>query len=49
MLLHTRQTKWRLKDRLKEHKDIKSVITGIAVSDVANNVLNTSNCINCPG
>ena len=36
------QTKRRLKDRIKEHKDIKSVVAGVGVSGVANHVLNTS-------
>ena len=39
------QTKHRLRDRLKEHMDIKSVVAGIGVSGVADHVLNTSHNI----
>ena len=39
------QTKRRLRDRLKEHMDIKSVVAGIGVSGVADHVLNTSHNI----
>ena len=39
------QTKRRLKDRIKEHKDIKSVVAGVGVSGVAVHVLNTSHSI----
>ena len=39
------QTKRRLKDRIKEHKDIKSVVAGVGVSGVDDHVLNTSHSI----
>ena len=39
------QTKCRLKDRIKEHNDIKSVVAGVGVSGVADHVLNTSHSI----
>jgi hypothetical protein len=35
------QTKRRLKDRVKEHKDVNSVVAGVGVSGVADHVLNT--------
>ena len=45
VLHYVGQTKRRLKDRLKEHMDIKSMVAGLGVSGVADHVLNTSHSI----